>query len=49
MYVVKMMTDRKEGYREMGLFNNLAEAKEVLNAVKVYYSPIDAYFAIKLN
>ena len=49
MYVVKMMTDRKEGYKEMGLFNNLTEAKEVLNAVKAYYSPIDAYFAIKLN
>ena len=46
MLVVKMMTDRARGYVEAG-YVDTAEAKEKVNALKVYYNPIDVYYTTK--
>lgn len=43
-FVVKMMTDRKEGYKIRGYFETAEEAKELVRALIVYYEPIDIYY-----
>lgn len=46
MLVVKMMTDRKEGYKKAVYVNTPEEANEYIKALKVYYNPIDIYYTI---
>ena len=43
MYVVKMMTNREEGYRVVAQRESLAEAQAMAKAMKMYHEPIDVY------
>ena len=44
MFLVKMMINRIEGYKNCCYCNTLEEAKEYVNALKIYYNPIDVYY-----
>lgn len=44
MFLIKMMTDRVEGYKNIAYVNTVDEANERINALKVYYKPIDIYY-----
>ena len=43
MYVIKMLTDRAEGYKTVAIKHTLNEARTMLNAMRIYHEPIDAY------
>ena len=43
MYVIKMMTNRAEGYKTVAIKHSLNEARATLNAMRTYHEPIDAY------
>lgn len=43
MYVVKMMTNREEGYRVVAQRDSLVEAQAMAKAMKMYHEPIDVY------
>jgi hypothetical protein len=43
-FVIKMMTDRTEGYKTAYCCETIEETYELLKALKVYYNPIDIYY-----
>lgn len=43
MYVIKMMTNREEGYRVVAQRDSLVEAQAMAKAMKMYHEPIDVY------
>ena len=43
-FLIKMMTDRTEGYKEVGYADTVEEAKEYVDALKVYHNPIDIFY-----
>lgn len=45
MYVIKMMTNREDGYRVVAQRESLAEAQAMAKAMKMYHEPIDVYVA----
>ena len=46
MLLVKMMTNRIEGYKKCCYVNTPEEANECIKALKIYYNPIDIYYTI---
>ena len=44
MFKIMMMTNRVEGYKIVGYTNAVEEAKEKVNALRIYHSPIDVYY-----
>ena len=45
MFRIKMMVDRKEGYRTLNYVHSEAEAREWVRAYKIYHKPIDIYYS----
>lgn len=45
--IIKMMTNRTEGYVACSYAKTPEEAKAKIKALKLYYQPIDIYFMIK--
>ena len=43
-FLIKMMTDRIEGYKAVSYASTPEEARELVKAYKVYYAPIDIYY-----
>ena len=43
MFIIKMMTDRKKGYITISYADTVEEAREIIKAAILYYSPIDIY------
>lgn len=49
MYLVKMMTNREEGYNVVAKVTTEDEAREYVRALKIYHSPIDVYYTTRPN
>ena len=45
--IIKMMTNKNEGYVDCCYASTPEEAKEKIKALSLYYNPIDIYFMIK--
>ena len=45
MYKVVMMKDRIEGYKTIGYYKTVEEAREMELALNVYHRPIDIYYS----
>ena len=46
MLVIKMMTNKNEGYKIAGYANTIEDAKKVIKTKCNLYNPIDIYFEI---
>lgn len=44
MFLIKMMTDRTEGYKNVAYVNTVDEVNTRIAALKIYYKPIDIYY-----
>jgi hypothetical protein len=45
MFIIKMMVDRKEGYKILNYIQSEQEAREWVRAYKIYHNPIDIYYS----
>ena len=43
-FLIKMMTDRVEGYKDVAYAETIEEAKEYVDALKIYHNPIDVFY-----
>lgn len=43
-FEIRMLTNRKDGHKTVAYCETLEEVYERINALKVYYNPIDIYF-----
>lgn len=45
MFRIKMMVDRKEGYKTLNYVSSEQEARECIRAYKIDHNPIDIYYS----